>query len=187
VAFDIFLVFQRGDSTTPIVQGETTDSYFTSSNFSGAGIVEIADFSFGIHNTVTLGSATGGAGTGKAQFNEFKVTKSVDKSSPTLFKAVGTGVHFPAVQLYLRKAGAGDPSTVYLAYEFQVVFVSEIDWSGSSGDDTPSEVVTFVYGALDIAYHAQNTDGTLAPAIKSTWNQITNTTTLQSPASLVGF
>ena len=32
---------------------------------------EIKDFSFGIENPTTIGSATGGAGAGKIKFNEF--------------------------------------------------------------------------------------------------------------------
>ena len=37
---------------------------------------EIKDFSFGVENPTTIGSATGGAGAGKIKFNEFEIKKS---------------------------------------------------------------------------------------------------------------
>jgi type VI secretion system secreted protein Hcp len=185
MAFDSFLVFQTG-GTNPTIQGETTDSYFSSSAFSNTAVVQLVDFSFGMHNTIAIGSTSTGAGVGKAQFNELKVTKRIDKSSASLFKAASTGAHFAVVQLYIRKAG-GNANSIYLGYEFQLVYVSEIDWSGSSGDETPSESVTFEYGALAVAYHPQNPDGTLAAPIIGRWNEVTNTNVLQTPSSLVGF
>lgn len=35
------------------------------------GAFEIVDYSFGVENPTTIGSATGGAGAGKVKFNEF--------------------------------------------------------------------------------------------------------------------
>jgi hypothetical protein len=42
----------------------------------GQGAFEIKDFSFGVENPTTIGSATSGAGAGKAKFNEFEITKT---------------------------------------------------------------------------------------------------------------
>ena len=39
---------------------------------------EIKDFSFGVENPTTIGSATGGAGAGKIKFNEFTIKKTTD-------------------------------------------------------------------------------------------------------------
>jgi hypothetical protein len=36
-----------------------------------------------IENPTTIGSGTSGAGAGKIKFNEFQITKTTDKSSPT--------------------------------------------------------------------------------------------------------
>ena len=52
---------------------------------SGPRAFEIKDFSFGIENPTTIGSATGGAGAGKIKFNEFLITKTTDKASPNFF------------------------------------------------------------------------------------------------------
>src|SRR4051794_39194383 len=66
--------------------------------------LEIKEFSFGVENPTTIGSMSGGAGAGKAKFNEFNVKKAVDAASPLLFAACGQGCHFPEVTLSIRKA-----------------------------------------------------------------------------------
>jgi hypothetical protein len=44
-------------------------------------------------NSNTISSATSGGGAGKVRFNEFQVTKTVDKASPNLFKNTAKGEH----------------------------------------------------------------------------------------------
>jgi type VI secretion system secreted protein Hcp len=177
MSFDAFLVIPTGSG--PAISGETvTDKYFASA-FGKAAVIALSSFDFSAENPTTIGSASGGAGAGKAKFNELAITKKVDKSSPGLFAALATGGHFGSVQLYLRRSGAdGKP---YLAYEFQLVSVTKVDWTGSDGDDAPSEAVTFVYGALQVAYKTQNPDGSLGSATKTSWSQVTN-----SPATTDG-
>src|ERR1700740_1535883 len=50
------------------------------------GHFEIKDFSFGVENPTTIGSATGGAGAGKVKFHEFVIKKVTDSASPVFFK-----------------------------------------------------------------------------------------------------
>jgi type VI protein secretion system component Hcp len=45
-----------------------------------------------------------------------------------------------------------------------MVFVSGIDWSSSSGDEEPLERVTLAYGALAVGYYPQKADGTFDTA-----------------------
>jgi len=132
---------------------------------------EIKDFSFGVENPTTIGSATGGAGAGKIKFNEFTITKSVDKASPVLFKSCAAGEHYKKVTLEMRKAG-GDPQgagTPFLKYSFSTVFTTKIDWSGP-GDEGPEESITFVYGTLGIQYTDQKTGQNTS----FEWDQIEN-------------
>jgi type VI secretion system secreted protein Hcp len=170
-AFDAFLVFTNVANSTPVVKGESQDQYFGPLNG-----IEISEFSFGIQNPVSIGSATTGAGAGKATFGTLTIKKTVDSASPSLFSALGTGGHFNTVTLFIRKAGgsAGSSGAGYLKYTFKLVFVSSINWSGSSGDDVPTETVTFAYGAMQIAYQKQTPDGKLAAPVIQTWNQLSN-------------
>ena len=58
------------------------------------GAAVILDFSFGIENPTTIGSATGGAGAGKIKFNEFTIKKTTDSASPAFFGNAESGSHY---------------------------------------------------------------------------------------------
>ena len=139
------------------------------------GAIEIQAFAFGIETPVTIGSASGRAGAGKAKFNQLDITKGVDSASTALFEATAQGVYFPQVLLKIRKSGGGTTRHDYLIYDFRIVFVSKVEWTGGGGADVPEEAVTLVYGALGVSYARQTVDGTLGPPMLASWSEITNT------------
>jgi type VI secretion system secreted protein Hcp len=121
---------------------------------------EIKDFSFGVENPTSIGSATGGAGAGKIKFNEFTIKKTTDSASPAFFKNCCAGAHYSEVVIEMRKAG-GDPvnnGKPFLEFKFDTVFTTKIDWSGPS-DEGPEESITFVYGKLGVKYWTQEATG----------------------------
>jgi type VI secretion system secreted protein Hcp len=171
MASDLFLLIPAAELAPPVNEPITRDNYFAKA-FPKAVAVEVREFSFGSTTTVSIGSASAGAGAGKLQFNPLSVAKDVDRLSPSLFAMSTHGTSVSAVQLFVRKAGmAGKP---YLAYEFKPVFVTALDWSAASGDDVPTEHVTFMYGALSLGYYTQNPDGTLGQIVKQGWSQVLN-------------
>jgi len=166
MAFDTFMFFTGG---TPQIKGETQDTTYAAKN-----AFEIFSFSLGASNPVTIGSATGGMGAGKVSLSSFNFMKKTDSSSPTMFQACAQGVHYPTVQVDLRKAGGSKP-VVYLSYEFKECMIESIQWSGSSGgDDTPSESVSMAYGELTINYTPQKADGTQGTLVTAKWDQVKN-------------
>jgi type VI secretion system secreted protein Hcp len=172
MAFDAFVKFYPAAGSSEPIDGESTDSMFK-------GWFEIKEFSFGIENTLNITSASSGAGAGKAEFKEFTIKKQTDKASPILASTCGKGGHYDKVELRLRKSGAKGGATsgdVYLSYDFKLVAVKSVEWSGSSGDDVPEETVVFEYGALKIGYKPQNKDGTLGKLVERAWNKVTNST-----------
>jgi type VI secretion system secreted protein Hcp len=123
---------------------------------------EIKDFSFGVENPSAIGSATGGAGAGKAKFKEFTIKRVTDSASPAFFRqAVSSGRHFKVVKIEMRKAG-GDPHQL-VNYVFTDVFISKVNMSGS-GDRGPEESITLVYGAMTVHYTNQTAGEQTAPA-----------------------
>lgn len=170
MATDMFLEFAGnvlGVSSETKVVGESQDKAHPNT-------VPVSAFTFGVENKQTIGSATGGAGAGKATFNTLTIAKSVDLSSPSLYATSASGGHFPQVNLYVRKAGGAGAGGDYLVYRFKLVFVSKITWSNSSGDDAPQEEVDFEYGALQVQYSLQNPNGQLATPKQQSWSQVTN-------------
>src|SRR5437588_9526927 len=170
MAVDAFIWFENpGISKAP--EGETKDSYY-----SGKKAFEIKDFSCGVENPTTIGSATGGAGAGKIKFNEFTIKKSSDQASPWFFFNSCVGSHYKNVYIEMRKAGGDIASAgkAFLQFRFGVVFTTKIDWSGP-GDEGPEESITFVYGKLVVQYWPQKQSGELdSPPKIQGWNQVTN-------------
>lgn len=177
MASDNFLFFGKYPATVPAVAltgnltivGESQDP-------THIGAVELTEFSFGVENPNTIGSATSGAGSGKAKFDEFTIKKGVDLASPNLFQACGQGCHFPFVQLTVRKAGG--TKLDYLTWTFAMVYVTKVEWSGGSGEDAPEENVTFVYGAMQVQYTQQDATGQPLGTSEVAWSQVLNNNTL---------
>jgi type VI secretion system secreted protein Hcp len=169
MAVDAFIWFESpGVSKAP--EGETLDEYYKDKK-----AFEIKDFSFGVENPTTIGSATGGAGAGKIKFNEFTIKKTTDKASPLFFKNCCVGAHYGTVTIEMRKAG-GDPVSAgkpFLQFRFDTVFTTKIDWSGP-GDEGPEESITFVYGKLGVKYWIQDKSGVQAGDKFAGWDQVKN-------------
>jgi type VI secretion system secreted protein Hcp len=129
--------------------------------------IDVESYSWSVENPTTIGSATSGAGAGKAKFNEFTITKKIDEASPLLFKQMSTGTHSPTATLKLYKA-AESKGGAYVTYTFKTMFISKIDHSGGAPEQ-PQEQVTFVYGAVTL-----DAAGPTGKSAKFGWNQILN-------------
>jgi type VI secretion system secreted protein Hcp len=170
MAVDAFIWFESPGAGVD-VKGETKDETYKSKN-----AFEIKDFSFGVENPTTIGSATGGAGAGKIKFNEFTIKKPTDAASPGFFKNCCTGSHYKYVTISMRKSGgsADVSGKEFLQFRFQTVFTTKIDWSGP-GDEGPEESITFVYGSLGIRYTPQDASGKAGtPPPEQGWSQVAN-------------
>jgi len=169
MAFDAFLIFEAESGKAVALEGETQDKVFAAKK-----AMEISEFSFGVENTLSIGSASGGAGSGKATFKEFNIKKVTDTASPALFKTCVTGGHYKSVTLYIRKSGGATTGKPYLTFRFGMAAVKSIEWAGSSGDDVPTETVLFEFGTIEIFYKKQNPDGTLMAWAPQGWSRIAN-------------
>jgi len=121
--------------------------------------IEVFSFSWGASNAI--GSATGGAGSGKASFQDLHFTTGTSTASPLLFMKCATGEHIPRGLLYMRKAG-GDASGsqgggVFLKYELEDILVSSFQQAGAEqGDDRPAEDVSLNFAKIDFLYVGPN-------------------------------
>ncbi len=161
-----------GKSSQP--EGETTDNWFSQKK-----ALEVLSFTFGVTQAETTGSASTGAGAGKAKFDEFSIEKAVDLSSVPLYNACTAGAHFPSVMLAVRKAGGSN--LLYLQYIFRMVFVTGISWSGGGGEEAPKETIKFKFGAMGIQYIQQKADGTEGTKMNGLWSTATNKPSLDVP------
>ena len=124
MATDAFLQFPKAAAAGNILPvGESLDTAFK-------GALQITDFALGVENAKSLGTASGGAGTGKARLSEFVIRKKADKASGPLLQACSTGAHFPEAVLSVRKtSGSGRTGAAYLIYRFSMVFCTKVEWT----------------------------------------------------------
>jgi len=121
MAFDAFLKLDG-------IKGESFDNLHK-------GEIDILSFSWGVTNTTSMSSGTGG-GTGKASFQDLHFTHKIDKASPLLMKKCATGEHILTGLLTVRKAGGKVPLE-YIKIEMEDVLVSSYQAGGhSSGTPT---------------------------------------------------
>ena len=133
------------------------------------GEIDLMSFSWGASNSSAVGTGTG-VSTGKVIVSDFSVMKTTDSSSPVLFQRCCDGTVIPTGNVYLRRQIEGN-ATIYLQFDFQNVYVTGLNWSGSGGSgDTPSESVTFCFEVGSVDYSPQLDDGTLGNAIHGGWN-----------------
>lgn len=159
MSFDAFCWFPKDSDKEPNVggvQGETQDETYKKNK-----AFEIISFELGAENTISIGSFSSGGGAGKAQFKEFTVTKKTDRCSVGLFHGLVTGKHYEQMVVELRRAGETMTQTggLFLKFEFRLVMIQDIAWSGSDGDDVPEETVIMQFGAVELTYIPQKKSG----------------------------
>src|SRR5689334_11672015 len=103
MAIDAFLQFTDAGSAGE-VKGETQDSFFRKPP-KGPACFELQNWSFGAANAASISSASMGAGSGKATFDPFSITKAIDRATPSLFSTLCMGGHYKLLTLWVRKAG----------------------------------------------------------------------------------
>ena len=177
MAFDAFLYSSHSKEDVSIggIPGETQDAFYKDK-----GAFEISSFEIGAENNINITSFSSGGGAGKATFKEFTITKKTDTASPGLFHGLVTGKHYQDMIVELRRSGESASVTggVFMKFEFRLVMVQDISWSGSDGDDTPEETVIFQFGAIEITYKQQSIKGQMGKEKVVRWSRVKNNPSL---------
>ncbi len=166
MAFDAFLYYPGSD-----VSGETQDKTMKDNK-----ALEILSFEIGAENNVNIGSITSGGGAGKATFKELTITKKTDTASCAMFNKLCEGNHFDDMVIELRRAGGtpGVSGKTFLKWEFKLVMIQDISWSGSDGDDICEETVVMQYGAMKVTYTKQDKQGKDDGEFSGEWSRVLN-------------
>ena len=122
------------------------------------GWIELSDFSFGVENPTTIGSATGAA-RARNSTAPFKILKISDVASPALALALAPGKRIPGIVIEGTKPGG----QVYLKIKLENVMVSSFQMGGSAkgGSGLPTDSITLIYQKIEIEY----LDATPTPSI----------------------
>jgi len=167
----MYLWFEEPTGGAKEIKGEAQDKDIREKE-GGALPIKIKQFGFEIANATTIGSASGGASSGRCVLNPFSISKVTDSCSPDFFTACATGGHYGRATILLRK-----DNKPYIRYVFNMCFVTKVNWSGGESDDSPGESIEFAYGALKIIYYPQTKEGKTGAPKFALWNQVNNSPT----------
>jgi type VI secretion system secreted protein Hcp len=115
--------------------------------------IGIHSLSLGMFNPVNLSAGSGGMSGGVASVTPINFTKEVDSASPLLIQANVLGTHMDNATVTLLRTGGG--SQPYLIITLTDVYIESVNIA-ASGNEIGHESVSFVYGAFQIDYYAQD-------------------------------
>jgi type VI secretion system secreted protein Hcp len=134
------------------IKGESIDSKHKDE-------IDVESWSWGASNS---GSATSGGagGAGKVTFTDLTFVHSVDKSSPSLWRACATGEHIKDATLASAKKGKA--SKDFIIIKMSDVLITSVSASQSdAGGSVPIEQVAVQFAKVDFEYKPQKPDGSL--------------------------
>ncbi len=163
MAFDAFLKIQG-------IQGDSQDEAHKQ-------WMEVSEFRHGISQPAGgVASAQGVHTGGRADHDEFRITKRLDSASPTLSMYCCNAK--PITEITLECCRAMGDKTVFMVYTFKDSIVAQIETKGSteSEDPIPMERIYFRYGEIHWEYTPTDPTGggkTSAP-IRAGWSVLQN-------------
>lgn len=142
------------------LKGESVDSVHKDE-------IDVLAWSWGMSNSGTT-HTTGGAGAGKASFQDLSLTKYVDSTSVKLIEGLAKGKHFATAVLVVRKPG--DKPLEYLKLTLKDVLVTALSTGGSAGEDRLTENVSLNFRDFLVEYVPQGKTGTVLDPLKFEWD-----------------
>jgi type VI secretion system secreted protein Hcp len=121
--------------------------------------IEVLSYSWGVANAES-NAPGGGAGAGKATFQDIHITHNIDRSSPTLFKTCATGAHLKDATITHRHPGKGQQE--YLVIKLNDIIITGVSHGSIGGQPGPgTENVSLAFAKVQFEYQPQKADGSL--------------------------
>ena len=133
------------------IKGESTDRKHRDE-------IDVLSFSFGISRVSGGGTA---AGSGKAQFQDFRFVHNVDTASPDFFDHACSGKSIEDGVFTVARTGGVKEGGDYYKITFENIFISSV--SPASNGDAPQEQVSLNFAGFKVEARRQRPDGSLGP------------------------
>jgi len=135
--------------------------------------IEVESYSHGLAQAIGgSASAEGAHAGGRADHQDFAITKRLDSASPLLALYCCNGKHIPNIKMELCRA-MGEKTT-FMVYDFRDCIVASYSPSGTadSEDPIPMEEISFRYGEIRWSYTQTDPTGggKKGAAIKAGWS-----------------
>jgi type VI secretion system Hcp family effector len=118
-------------------------------------IITVLAYSYGLQNSMTIGSGTGGAGAGKVTQKPLTITHTMGGSSPEFLGAAASGERLTSVVINFFRTDKSGKEVTFYRVTLTNAFVSEV--SQRSSGDTVLEDVSFIFQKIEQKSLTQNT------------------------------
>lgn len=152
-----------------------------SKNTNYQGWNELWTFELGVENTISIGSGGSGSGAGRASFQPFTITKSINTASPKLFERLATGQQISSARLLaveMTPRGTSASSTPFYDVDLRGLMLQEINWNGAKDQELVEETVILQYGAMRVNYTNTPADSSPSITVYAQWSQVLNEASL---------
>jgi type VI secretion system secreted protein Hcp len=130
--------------------------------------IEVLSYSHSVSQPAS-GITTGGRTAGRAEHQDFTITKELDKASPKLALYCCNGTHIEEVTIELCYAD-GDKSK-FMEYALTDVIVTSVIPSGyADSEGRPTEQVSLNYGKIQWIYTEYDDSGKSKGNVEAQWN-----------------
>jgi type VI secretion system secreted protein Hcp len=150
------------------IPGESTDEMFKD-------WIEVLYHNVGVAQSASaVVSTSGGATSGRASFQDFVITKLVDKASPKLWIACSDGTHIKEITLALCRA-SGSKKLKYMEIKMSNCIISSYNLVDGGDGSLPMEQFSINYGKMEMTYTQQKrADGSGGGNVAAAWDLQTN-------------
>jgi type VI secretion system secreted protein Hcp len=131
------------------------------------GEIDVESWSWGETNPVQPAGGTG-SGAGKVQVQDFSFTAKFSKASPSLMLACASGKHLKSAVLTARKAGK--EQVEFLTFSLSDILLSSYQTGGVEGDVLPGDSFSLNFSKIQVEYKEQKADGSLGASTKAGWD-----------------
>jgi len=155
MAVDMYMKIEGTD-------GESTDSKHEK-------WIEVSSYSHGLSQPISGASGTGGRTGGRADFQDFSITKVLDAASTDLNIKCAKGEHIPKIEFECCLA-SGEKHT-FMKYTMTDCIITSVMPSCSEMSETkPDEAVTIAYGTIKWEYTPIDHEGKAGASKDRTWS-----------------
>ena len=132
--------------------------------------IEIMSFSVGTSINVTNRSTSGSPTDGAPQPHDVAVTKSVDASSPLLYRACCQGQLIKEATISVNRTDGAGGQVEYLQIKMTDVIISSFS-QGGGGGSMPLDTISLNYGTINFTYvKTSGSDPSAQGNIAGGWN-----------------
>jgi type VI secretion system secreted protein Hcp len=143
MAFDVYVKIDG-------IEGESTD-------YRHLGWIEVLYFKTHLNQEISsTASSAGGASAERVDFDDFVITKQLDKASPKLASACAAGTHINKIVIEICRAGTD--KVKFMEYKLTNCIISKVT-SGGSEKIFPAETFKINFGKIEWCYTQQERQG----------------------------